>query len=216
MNAEEDLDAAERALGHAPRFGEKADARQAREAWEARLAPLLDAAEPVAPPDSLWQRIETVIGAESGQVIALDQARAQTRLWKGISGVALAAAAALAIYVAVPATTPTEAAQYVAVVTADDGSGTGLIIQFDTASGVATVIPAGASPPDGSSYEMWHLPQGATQPVSLGLLPQDPVARTTITAGTGDLFAISLEPPGGSPTGQPTQPLYHGTVVRVE
>lgn len=157
---------------------------------------------------------------EASAVVELAAARARLSRWKGIAGVAIAAAAAMAIYIAVPgeapSPAPTEAARYVAVVTADDGSGTGLIIQFDTASGVATVIPAGAVPPDGSSYEMWHLPEGATRPVSLGLLPQNAVARTTITAGAGDLFAISLEPPGGSPTGQPTQALYHGAVVRVE
>lgn len=218
MNAEDDLNAAERALGHRPRFGETAEDATAREAWQGRLAPLLDHVEPVAPPAGLWERIEKSIDQNSGgEVIALGAARAAAQRWRNIAGVAIAAAAAMAIYVAVPTETPrSEAPQYVAVVTADDGSGTGLIIQFDTATNVATVIPAGATAPDGSSYEMWHLPVGATQPVSLGLLPQNAVARQTFEAGDGDLFAISLEPLGGSPNGQPTTPLYHGTVVRVE
>ncbi len=217
MEDERDMIAAERALGHAPRFGETADEAAAREAWELRLAPLLTSVAAQTPSPDLWQRIDAAIADPAAAPVSLARAERQVRTWKTISGIALAAAAALAIYVAVPQqTAPTEAAQYVAVVTADDGSGTGLVIQFDTASGVATVIPAGATPPAGASYEMWHLPQGATVPVSLGLMPQTAVARTTLSAGAGDLFAISLEPLGGSPNGQPTKPLYHGTVERIE
>ena len=63
---------------------------------------------------------------------------------------------------------------------------------------------------------MWTIPTGATAPVSLGLLPQNAVARTNFVADLDQIFAISLEPEGGSPTGQPTQALYHGRVVRVD
>lgn len=235
MSDDHDLNAAERALGHAPTGGEDAAARAAREAWERRLAPMLSGAPEIAPPEALLDRIESALAAETpaqppqgrpavfnggpaGMGAEVMQLRRRLGVWKGVAGAAMAAAAALAIYVAVPQETAPEpvAAKYVAVVTADDGGQTGLLIHFDTGTGVATVIPAGATPPDGSSYEMWHLPEGATTPVSLGLLPQNAVARQTIVAGEGDLFAISLEPAGGSPTGQPTQPVYHGTVVRVE
>ena len=234
MADDHDLYAAERALGHAPTGGEDAAARAAREAWERRLAPLLADAPEIAPPDALLARIEAEIGEEApaaapapaaafnggpaGMGAEVVQLRRRVGVWKGVAGAAMAAAAALAIYVAAPQETATEpvAAKYVAVVTADDSGQTGLLIHFDTGTGVATVIPAGAAPPAGSSYEMWHLPQGATTPVSLGLLPENAVARQTIAAGEGDIFAISLEPQGGSPTGQPTQPVYHGTVVRVE
>lgn len=233
MTDDHDLNAAERALGHVPTGGETASDCAAREAWERRLAPLLESTNEVAPPEGLLARIEAEIGEDAPKVASQVPAdfnaglagigaevihlRRRVGVWKGVAGVAMAAAAALAIYVAVPqeAAEPV-AAKYVAVVTADEGGQTGLLIHFDTGTGVATVIPAGAKPPDGSSYEMWHLPEGATTPVSLGLLPENAVARQTIAAGEGDLFAISLEPVGGSPTGQPTQPVYHGTVVRVE
>lgn len=245
MTDDHDLNAAERALGHAPTGGEDASARAAREAWERRLAPMLASAPEVAPPDRLLARIEAEIGEDAANSAAVTTPSATPKaapetfsgglvgmgaevihlrrrlgVWKGVASVAMAAAAALAIYVAVPQEVqPADGAigaKYVAVVTADEGGQTGLLIHFDTGTGVATVIPAGAKPPDGSSYEMWHLPEGATTPVSLGLLPQNAVARQTIVAGEGDLFAISLEPAGGSPTGQPTQAIYHGTVVRVE
>jgi len=240
MADDHDLNAAERALGHAPTGGETPADRAAREAWERRLAPMLASAKDVAPPEGMLARIEAVIGkaapapatktpeapAEFSSGLAgigaeVIHLRRRVGVWKSVAGAAMAAAAALAIYVAVPQQTaePVDTAigaKYVAVVTADDGGQTGLLIHFDTETGVATVIPAGARAPDGASYEMWHLPEGATTPVSLGLLPENAVARQTIVAAEGDLFAISLEPAGGSPTGQPTQPVYHGTVVRVE
>ncbi len=236
MTDDHDLSAAERALGHAPTEGETASGRAAREAWERRLAPMLASADEVAPPEALFTKIEAVIDLEKQSASSLPadsnsgpaglgaeivQLRRRIKAWKSVSGIALAAAAALAIFVAVPneVAAPISAdigAKFVAVVTADDGGQTGLLIHIDTGTGVVTVIPAGARPPDGSSYEMWHLPEGATTPVSLGLLPQKAIARQKIIAGEGDLFAISLEPMGGSPTGQPTQPVYHGTVVRVE
>ncbi|QIE56467.1 hypothetical protein G5B40_13955 [Pikeienuella piscinae] len=226
---ERDYQAAERALGLESAKTESPDDARLREAWEYRLAPLLDGVE-ADPPAGLFARIEAAIDDESSgtgapaevppgaEIIDLAKLRGQVRRWRAATGVALAVAAALLLYVVVPGLAPQsagEAARYVAVVTADDGGQAGLIIQFDTGTGIATVIPVTA-PPSGKSYEIWTVPAGATRPVSLGLLPQDAVAIKGIDAAPDQLFAISLEPEGGSPTGQPTEPLYHGRVVRVE
>lgn len=206
--------AEDRALAHASRFGETDAEAADREAWERRLAPLLLAVEPVAPPASLLPRIEAELD-RPGPEAALLPLRRALRLWRGAAALGFAAAAAaLVLFVAEPA--ETAGARYVAVVTADDGrSGAGLVIQFDTATGVATVVPV-ASPPSGNSYQMWTIPQGETQPVSLGLLPEGPDARSDFRPVEGQLFAISLEPQGGSPNGRPTRPLYHGNLVRVD
>lgn len=228
MVDERDIDAAERALGLDPVAGETLADRLLREAWDERLAPLTARVPAVSPPEDLFARIEAAIGAEGGavappvaaaapqnNVIELAALRRNASRWKTVAGAAMAIAAALAIYIAVPIVAPQDAPKYVAVVTADDGGQAGLIIQVDTGTGLATVIPVTA-PPSGQSYEMWHLPQGATRPVSLGLLPQNAVARSTIQTQPGELFAISLEPEGGSPTGQPTLAQFHGTVVEVK
>jgi anti-sigma-K factor RskA len=58
--------------------------------------------------------------------------------------------------------------------------------------------------------ELWALPQGATAPTSLGLIPADgriTVRPATITPQAGMLIEITLEPPGGSPIGRPTGPI---------
>jgi anti-sigma-K factor RskA len=65
------------------------------------------------------------------------------------------------------------------------------------------------APPD-RVLELWALPQGATAPTSLGLIPADgriTVRPATITPTPGMLIEITLEPPGGSPIGRPTGPI---------
>ncbi len=63
------------------------------------------------------------------------------------------------------------------------------------------------------SYELWILPSGGGNPVSLGLMPRHgklerrltPVQRTLLAAARQ--IAVSVEPLGGSPTGLPTGPV---------
>lgn len=207
------LDAGERALGTLPDEAGTAEDRALRDAWDRRLAPLLEPIESVDPPAGLYDRIEQRIRLDEN-VIELAAARKNVRRWKGVAALAAAAAAALAVWVAVPFFQP--APRYVAVVTSDSDGSPGMVIEFDTGSGVATVIPVGIEAPGNRALEMWHLPVGAEKPYSLGLLPDNPQLRRSVEAGVGDIFAISYEEPGGSPTGQPTDPRYHGTIIKVE
>lgn len=70
------------------------------------------------------------------------------------------------------------------------------------------------------AYELWALPGEGAAPVSLGLMPKS--GRGTLqlsdtqrlALSRSHQIAISLEPPGGSPTGAPTGPvLYVADVV---
>jgi anti-sigma-K factor RskA len=62
------------------------------------------------------------------------------------------------------------------------------------------------------AYELWALPKGGA-PVSLGLLPAGGSAARTLSSAqraalaAADKVAVSVEPPGGSPTGSPTGPV---------
>jgi anti-sigma-K factor RskA len=64
-----------------------------------------------------------------------------------------------------------------------------------------------------NSYELWILPSGKGNPVSLGLLPRQGDVERVLTPAQRALLlaafqvAVSLEPPGGSPTGLPTGPV---------
>jgi anti-sigma-K factor RskA len=72
------------------------------------------------------------------------------------------------------------------------------------------------------AYELWALPtQAGGAPVSLGLMPQSGQRSLALSdaqrAALADAkqIAISLEPPGGSPTGAPTGPvLYVADIAR--
>ncbi len=63
------------------------------------------------------------------------------------------------------------------------------------------------------AYELWALPGAGAAPVSLGLMPKS--GRGTLqlndaqrqALSRSQQIAISLEPPGGSPTGAPTGPV---------
>jgi anti-sigma-K factor RskA len=83
-----------------------------------------------------------------------------------------------------------------------------------------TVEPlALASVEPGRSLELWAIPADGV-PVSLGLIPSDGKGRVELSErqrgliGTPTTLAISLEPQGGSPSGQPTGPiLYQGKLA---
>ena len=85
-----------------------------------------------------------------------------------------------------------------------------------------TIKPVGnTAPAAGQVFELWALPQ-ATPPKSLGVIPAGRVVRVPLAAPADEsltnipALAVSLEPPGGSPTGQPTGPvLYSGTIERM-
>jgi len=70
----------------------------------------------------------------------------------------------------------------------------------------------------GKELQLWAMPPGAQYPVSLGVLPAGgmKVAASDIVQPDTKLM-VSLEPQGGSPTGQPTGPvLFAGTLARIE
>ena len=71
----------------------------------------------------------------------------------------------------------------------------------------------------GRSLELWAIPVEG-KPVSLGLIPADGDGRIALGQSQQQLLkvpvvlAVSLEPQGGSPTGQPTGPvLYQGPLA---
>jgi len=192
--------------------------RTATRDWEARLMPLTAAIVPVPPPARVWSRVEARLDGGSNVPAPTTRPGLGARLgfWRALAGVASAAAIGLAVLLAVPgpvappivvvltstAAVPggaTAPATFVASISAD---GRSLVTR--------PVIPVGVQPD--RALELWALPaQGA--PRSLGLI--SPSAATVIgkrgalQGATG--LAVSLEPPGGSPTGAPTGPvLYTG------
>ena len=82
------------------------------------------------------------------------------------------------------------------------------------------VIPLGTiNVPANRTLQVWTLPNPATGPVSMGLLDS---VRSTLLEGPAlpapqpdQLYEITLEPAGGSPTGRPTGPIVGKGYARV-
>ena len=180
--------------------------------WEDRLGGLADAVAPVAPPPDAWSRIEAAIdvpAAVASRPSSLWQSMAFWRTF-AIGSAALAAASIAALaYVGM---VPSARAPLMATLGGTGGQPT--FVAAVTASGNSlVVVPASLLTNDPRAIELWLIPAGETRPRSLGLIqsgqpirldvPPDLARRLTPDAA----LAVSLEPPGGSPTGQPTGPV---------
>lgn len=205
----EDLLAARRLLAEDPSFA--ADIAR----WEERFAPLADEVPDRPLPADLWARIEAAIG-RSGAEPALLALRRKVRRWQAAAGVAAAAALAASVALLLPRTAPpvestpveqpTAPVLVASVATERSGS---LAVTYLPDRGELLVVPAGLEVPAGRARQLWLIPEGQA-PVSLGLVEPGDLQPRRIAAPTardfarGATIAVSDEPAGGSPTGQPT------------
>ncbi|MDP4005524.1 anti-sigma factor domain-containing protein [Methylobacterium sp. NEAU K] len=182
-------------------------------AWERRLAPLLDAVPPVAPPARVRAALlRSLPGGPVGSPDQLALLRRQVRRWRIAAAGAGLLAAGLALFVAVGSRPEPEGGRYLAVVQGG-GALPALIVRVDTRTGIAQVRPVGADAPAGRSLELWYV--GAEGPKPLGLVGGTP-SRVTLPPGAAQdgVIAVSVEPPGGSPSGRPTGPVvYTGRLI---
>jgi anti-sigma-K factor RskA len=175
-------------------------------AWEQRLAPLSALAPPEAPPAGLWARIERAqTGGDAPAAIRPAPPRPWRDPWRwGALGAAAAAASLALLMVLRPAEPPR---LMTVLLTSQQDSA--WIVEADRERIRLAALNPRPAPPD-RVLQLWALPQGETVPTSLGLLPPEgrvEVRPTTIRPQPGMLIEITLEPPGGSPTGRPTGPI---------
>lgn len=193
-------------------LAQDAPLRAAVAAWEARLAPLTLLAVPEAPPPDLWDRIESSLPGRPLPVrpsLARTPARAPgwgRRLWQGWAIGASAVAAGLAAFIVLR---PAEPPRLMTVLLTQRDQ-PAWVVEADRAGGLSLASLNPRPVEANRVMQLWALPQGATAPTSLGLIPESGrmnVTPSTIRASPGMLIEISLEPPGGSPTGRPTGPI---------
>jgi len=179
------------------------------EYWERRLGALAAEVRRVEPPAQTWARIEAALQPAS--------APAARGIWNSLSfwrftalgSAALAAAsiAALVVVGRVPAPSPLLVAKLDV-----SGGQAGFVAAIDRSRGGLTIVPASVTALNQRVLELWVIAPG-DKPRSLGLieagrpvhinLPADLMQRIAADA----TLAVSLEPPGGSPTGSPTGPV---------
>ena len=199
--------------------------RDAERAWRDRLMPLAAAVAPVEPSAALWARIETRIhGAPSATSVAAAPEAwwRQLAFWRGLSGLATAAALAFAVLLATPGPSQPPLIVVLSAAAPPAGSDAGAVIPASFVASISSDGRAMVTRPLNNvsvqadrALELWSLPASGA-PRSLGLIAADKatvVKRGSVLDGTAAL-AVSLEPPGGSPTGAPTGPvLYVGKLA---
>ncbi|MFN3888613.1 MAG: anti-sigma factor domain-containing protein [Aquabacterium sp.] len=184
--------------------------RQARLDWERRLLQLDDAIQPVTPSPRVWAGIEQRLFGETRAMVRWWQ---KLVLWQGAAGLAAAAALTLGVLLSQPAPVQPPivvvmAAQPAAAAPGVQPASFVASVSGDGRSLVLKPLTEGQQVALNKALELWAVPaQGA--PRSLGLVSAEratTVLRTQLLKDTA-AFAVSVEPPGGSPTGAPTGPI---------
>jgi anti-sigma-K factor RskA len=185
--------------------------------WRGRLASLFDEVEAVSPPGELWDKIEAATRIDRGasNVVALRRSAGRWRAM-AVGMTALAASLGLVI-IRQPQTAPTPVVQArsapLVAMLGDSDKQMKVVASWDPAGRQLVIAVAGDMPADPShSHELWVIPTGG-EPRSLGTMP--PVRKMHMRLADtlaqllkqGATIAISVEPPGGSPSGKPTGPV---------
>ena len=180
--------------------------------WETRLAPMAEGFAPADLPAGVKQALDRHLFGIAGPA-PKPGFWASLALWRGLAG---SAAAACLLAVALPLLQPApQAVPGVMASLSPQGSDVHYMAVYDAGTGMVRLSHMSGNPAQGQVFQLW-VAEGSATPVSLGVIPDGATVRMQMDDGLRALLndrahmAISLEPPGGSPTGQPT-----GAVVAV-
>lgn len=150
-------------------------------------------------------------------------ARSKRKHWWAGAGIAAAALLVLAIMPRTPSEPPVIMVEVAprkgAILQAPGQSSTpGWVVTVDPENNVSMTPRVYTETPDDASVQLWTYTRAMPAPRSLGLIdPNQPVvvpAELMQEVGEGQFFEMTLEPRGGSPTGEPGGPvLFIGRVV---
>lgn len=178
--------------------------------WEEALAPLSDGITPIEPPARVWRAIEARLGPPA--------ARGRAFSWRPFGIVAGGLATVLLAFFLWISLAPREDPMFVAVLTAPDAVPRMVVSMHDPDILRVRMVKPWAGM-ENQDLELWALTKDG-KPRSLGLVhnamrdtmmrvaPSDPRVRGA------HMLAITMEPRGGSPTGQPTgAPVCSGVIA---
>lgn len=176
--------------------------------WESQLTPLADRLPDIEPPSRVWSRIE----AQLDRAIVPAKAKAGNGFWANLSfwrtlGLGASGLAA-ALLVAVVAVKPVEQEPMFMAVLAEDNNDARVYVEQPASNVLMVKMIKPWKLNSGFAHELWVIPKDGA-PRSLGVI-NDATDTKINVAGldgklmNGALLAVSLEPPGGSPSGAPT------------
>ena len=180
--------------------------------WEEALTPLAERVAPVEPPKRVWSNIEARIAPRAPPA-------ARPGFWRGFGLVAGGLASVLLAFFVFISTGPRGEPVFVAVL-ADTAPRMVVSMHHPDLLRVRVVKPWGTM--KNQSLELWVMPKDG-KPRSLGLVT-NAVGDTMIRIAASDprvqganALAVTMEPVGGSPTGEPTgAPVCSGMIATVK
>ena len=185
--------------------------------WEGHMHLLADTVPAVNPPNKVWKNIEAQLFNR--------KATQHSAWWKNWAFASTALATGLAILLVIQTPQSLNDSKPAAVaLLATEKSEAGWLLnetkKSDTDVTINAIALASLQLKADNAFELWLLPADKSKPISLGLLPQQgnnvfKVPKDVIPLMATGLLAVSLEPVGGSPTGQPTGAvLYQGRMTK--
>ncbi|HEY4191744.1 MAG TPA: anti-sigma factor [Mesorhizobium sp.] len=181
------------------------------DAWEVRLSPLDGGYAEVEAPASVKAALDRRLFTPTSAGAARPGLWSSLAFWRGLT---MAALAALALYVAAPLVNPPVPSSQPTLVAAlaADGSDVKYLAVYDPAQHSVGLSHVAGEHATGKDFELWMI-EGKNPPVSMGIIAAGATARLPVSPAVqqrlaqGAVLAVSLEPAGGSPTGQPTGPV---------
>ncbi|MCA8870147.1 MAG: anti-sigma factor [Rhodobacteraceae bacterium] len=209
------LDAPERAAADRRLLDDRQFAgRVAR--WQQDLAPFDAAYAEVTPPPQ-------ILGAIQARLFDRPAPHGLfRRLWSGVGfwrGVAAVSLAALALGAVITVYSPPTPGPSLVTTIAANNSDVSFVALYDSARDQLRVRQTSGTGADGDkSYELWVIPVGQ-KPVSLGVLAAETSKRAlpadlAALIRAGATLAVTLEPLGGSPSGDPTGPVLAAGAIQ--
>lgn len=215
-NERDDVLAAEYALGTLPHgerilFEQRLNLEPALQErvtwWNEQFMPIGDEIAPVTPPASVLSNIESRLFASAP---ARSSWWESVGFWRGLSIASLAGMIVLGGVLANNSFNPnTPVTQTYVAQLAGETSDLKVAALYDSASGKLKLNRLSGTAATGRDFELWVIPNGQA-PISLGVLPAQANAEIDIPADlqnvmvAGGVLAVTDEPLGGSPTGDPT------------
>jgi len=181
------------------------------DAWEAHLAPLASAYPAAEAPAAVKAALDRRLFGTAEAATARPSLWSSLAFWRSLTAAALAALLLALVIPSLQPPVPDADSRYIASLAADT-SDVRYLALYDQDDGKVSLAHVSGQKEAGRDFELWMI-EGDNAPVSMGVLPGGEAIQITITPelraklAAGAVLAISLEPAGGSPTGQPTGPV---------
>lgn len=172
--------------------------------WQSRMMWYVNNLTPIVPPKSVWSGISRRLSFQRTPLWG-------EYFWRNVGLMASFATVVLTLYI-VMVLPPAIGPAYMAVIADSHAKPQWLISQHQHTLSIKSLTPISLAA--NRSMELWLLPENG-KPVSLGLLPTSGIKTAQLAEKLTHLFArthvvaVSIEPAGGSPTGQPTGPVVY-------